>query len=812
MPVLMIEVFIFLFLVLVLVILFTFKGDTTRSLEQLNVRLDDLEGLLKQTLQTPKDKPVITTSVPPVTPQVRPVAPAPPKPVQDKLMPPPVREIPPLPVNIPPAAVPSQKITVPEVTTAIEPENLLSDIPSTPGFWERNPDLEKFIGENLFNKIGIAILVLGIGFFLKYAIDKDWINEIGRTFIGFITAGLLLGLSYRLRKTFAAFSSVLVGGGVAVLYFTISIAFHQYHLFSQGIAFGLTILVTAFTVLLSVAYDRQELAVIAVLGGFGAPFFVSTGNGNIIALFTYILILNIGMIVTAWYKKWNVVNVISYVATVVLFGGWLSWQMNGGDPGKPPHYLAGLIFGTCFYVVFFVMNIINNVRNQQRFAWLNITILLSNTLFYYAAGMVLLHNMGQEQLQGLFTALVAVFNCIFAYSLYRNQRVDKVLIFLLIGLVLSFASLTAPVQLHGNYITLFWAAETVLLLWLWQKSGIVLIKYAGAIVHILMLGSLVMDWAQLYYARSAIRMPFLNHAFITGIVVLVAHFMLVRLSRKEDETKPFIDSLSVPVFRTFLTVITGILCYLVFFHEIYYQVSFYSWKLTPVVLGAYNSLALTLLLLYLRNKRIVFVKLAAILCVINILLYPLFYNPASIDVRSAVLAGQMPTITFFVHDIMLMLFCIMLFRLWKALKRIDSWALNTGKYWAFAVIILYLISAGLDHVVVFFSHADAGSQDAVLYRTQRVGYAILWGVYAFVLMYLGLKWKSRTVRIIAIAVFGVTLAKLFLFDFTGLGEGGKIAAFISLGVILLIISFMYQRLKKLLMADEIATIDETTHE
>ncbi len=158
-----------------------------------------------------------------------------------------------------------------------------------PSFWEnfmeKNPDIEKFIGENLFNKIGIAVLVIGIGFFLKFAIDKDWINEIGRTFIGFLCGAALIGLAHWMRKSFAAFSSVLVGGGVAVLYFTVAIAFHQYHLIGQTAAFLLEVLVTAFTVFLAVMYDRKELAVIAILGGFGAPFMVATGKGNLLCSF-----------------------------------------------------------------------------------------------------------------------------------------------------------------------------------------------------------------------------------------------------------------------------------------------------------------------------------------------------------------------------------------------------------------------------------------------------------------------------------------------------------------------------------------------
>ncbi len=74
-------------------------------------------------------------------------------------------------------------------------------------FREKNPDLEKFIGENLINKIGILILVLGVSFFVKYAIDKDWINEPARVGIGILTGALVMFVAHRLRKNYAAFST-----------------------------------------------------------------------------------------------------------------------------------------------------------------------------------------------------------------------------------------------------------------------------------------------------------------------------------------------------------------------------------------------------------------------------------------------------------------------------------------------------------------------------------------------------------------------------------------------------------------------------
>ncbi|MES1222489.1 MAG: DUF2339 domain-containing protein, partial [Bacteroidota bacterium] len=119
-------------------------------------------------------------------------------------------------------------------------------------WWEKwvqnNPDIEKFIGENLANKIGIGILVLGISFFVKYAIDKDWINETGRVIIGLACGGLLTAIAHYFRNSYRSFSSVLAGGGIAVFYFTIAYAFHQYQLIGQQASFAIMVVITAFAV------------------------------------------------------------------------------------------------------------------------------------------------------------------------------------------------------------------------------------------------------------------------------------------------------------------------------------------------------------------------------------------------------------------------------------------------------------------------------------------------------------------------------------------------------------------------------------
>jgi hypothetical protein len=84
----------------------------------------------------------------------------------------------------------------------------------------------------------------------------------------------------------------------------------------------------------------------------------------------------------------------------------------------------------------------------------------------------------------------------------------------------------------------------------------------------------------------------------------------------------------------------------------------------------------------------------------------------------------------------------------------------------------------------------------------KTGLPILWGLCSFAFMWLGMRYKFKTLRILSLCLFSLTLLKLFLFDIRNIPVAGKIAAFFCLGVLLLVVSFMYQRLKKIIIEDE----------
>ncbi|HRG59721.1 MAG TPA: DUF2339 domain-containing protein [Bacteroidia bacterium] len=678
-------------------------------------------------------------------------------------------------------------------------------------FMERNPDLEKFIGENLVNKIGIAILVLGIGYFVKFAIDKNWINEIGRVAIGILSGGVLIGLAHRLRKDFAAFSSVLVGGGISILYFTISLAFHDYHLFSQSLAFAMMIVITAFAVVLSIAYDKIELAVLAIIGGFGSPFFVSTGQGNHIILFSYLLILNGGMLSLAYYKKWNLVNIICYAFTVLIFGGWLLSKFDSTLHNP----IVVVIFALAFYMVFFAMNIVYNLKNKLPFKAIELSLLLSNTFLFFSAGLYLLNSPQLIDFKGLFTIVIGMFNLGFAYPLYKRGDTDKNLIFMLIGLVLTFISLAAPIQLNGHYITLFWAAEMVLLLWLSQKSGIRLIKLTSLLLLVLLLLSLFIDWSKIYSNTAAFLLPFANKAFVTSLFAVAAIVIKLRLLKNESNELFKASPITLKEYKLILQCIIIVVLYLSLLLEIVHQTQYYlkNETIRNILMLCYHFSYVTILIQLNKNQTHSIYNVIKIALLGVSLLVFFICNTNIIEVRNEILQFHAPKkLFFFLHFYLVITSFYFIKNLHETIKieLFNDASKIKFLFWLSAVLLIITASMELDHLIVYSMFNEHLSINYLLNQNHKFGYAILWGAFAFVLINIGMRRKIREIRIISLALFTLVILKLFIYDINNISEAGRIIAFVLLGVLLLVVSFMYQRLKKLLTSDN--DVNEQKHE
>jgi uncharacterized membrane protein len=696
---------------------------------------------------------------------------------------------------------PVKIITAVEVSNPVVTNAKLPYKKPEPSFFERHPDMEKFIGENLVSKIGIAVLVLAIGFFVKYAIDQNWIGPVGRVAIGILCGGILVSLAHKLRNTYRSFSSVLAGGGLAVLYFTVTLAFQQFHLFGQTTAFIIMIVITAFAVSLSLLYNKQELAIIALIGGFAAPFLVSTGSGNYKVLFSYLIVLNSGLLIIAYNKTWRILNLLNFIFTVIMFGSWLGFLKY--DEAAIT-YRNGFLFAAVFYLLFFIINIAHNIKEKKKFIASDFGILLANTSLYFGAGLYCLTKMGATDYRGLFSASMGVFNLAASYFLFRKQKVDTNILYLLIGITLTFISITAPLQLHGNYITLFWASEAVLMYWLFTKSKIRIIQYSAALVWVLMLVSLLMDWIHLYGGNYGTFTVIFNKGFITTIFAAIATYLLFILRNNEnsENTSPAI----IPG-KTAFRISAIVLLFAAGALEINYQFNYYypnaNFSMLYLLLYTVTFISiLTAVTQKIKQLQLHWQITAAMFAFCMVLYF--ISLPQTFSIQTGIIEANKNTGHFVAHWILAVLMGTVLFRIIQLVRSNKTNLVNSFDFitWVLcAVTVIYLsVEIHLLSNHIFYA------ADNPLSNIQRVyiktGLPILWGLCSFAFMWLGMRNKYKTLRIISLSLFTVTLAKLFIFDIRNIPAGGKIAAFFCLGVLLLVVSFMYQRLKKIIIDDE----------
>ncbi len=206
------------------------------------------------------------------------------------------------------------------------------------------PDtLESRIGGRGLLYIGMAALLFGIAFFVKYAFDNEWINETARVVLGgLLGAGMVAGGVALARRRYDLYGQVVAGGGFAALYISIWASLNLYGLVTRPTAFVLMVAVTGAAALVADRLAAQALALVAILGGFFTPAMVGGDEDAQVVLFTYLAILVAGTGVLADRHGWPRLTRVAYLLTLLVAWGWAE-----------VHYTAARYATTEFFLVLF---------------------------------------------------------------------------------------------------------------------------------------------------------------------------------------------------------------------------------------------------------------------------------------------------------------------------------------------------------------------------------------------------------------------------------------------------------------------------
>ncbi|HEY0908163.1 MAG TPA: DUF2339 domain-containing protein [Candidatus Paceibacterota bacterium] len=371
--------------------------------------------------------------------------------------------------------------------------------------------------------LGIAAVFIGMAFFLKYAFDNNWISPAGRVILGIIAGIAMMGVGQSLRKKYLEYSDFLIGGGLALLYLSVFSAHFFFHLIAPFTAWFFMAIITFIGLVISFVNATRVLAVVSIIGGFLVPFMASSGGNDMLALFGYLSILNIGVLALSFNKDWKELGFAAFIGTFVNFSAWY------GSYYSPMFMGEALSFCFLVFLVFLGTTVVRCAHQKVSADPVDYFTLAGSALFITFFGYTMLESAGSSML-GAGSLLIAVIYFFAALWINAANREDKTLNIFLPGLSVTFLSLFIPLQFDGSWIAVGWLVEALSLYAIACFMGNRGFQVMGATVYIL--GIISMFATADYYGYGQPFMPVFNNDFIVAVLAIVIAYAIAFIYKK----------------------------------------------------------------------------------------------------------------------------------------------------------------------------------------------------------------------------------------------------------------------------------------
>ena len=310
--------------------------------------------------------------------------------------------------------------------------------------------LENFIGLRIINLVGIIVLLIGISIGVKYAIDQNLITPLARIILAYAASAALLILSFILKKNYEGFSAVLFSGAMASAYFTTYGAFTYYDLFPQTFCFIIMAVITIYTAMRSLEYNRQEIAVTGMVGAYAIPLLISSNHENYVLLFSYILVMNAGILFISFKRSWKVLNLLALIITWSFFNGWLFIKYTDADK------LYALVFMSVYYILFLLSAFAFIITKKIRLSSRQLLHILINNFALFISLLTIFKAASSNANAAAVSGFCAILFLAFAIAGNSFFHAEK---------MLNRMHYTEALILIVLFISIQWAGITITMLW-----------------------------------------------------------------------------------------------------------------------------------------------------------------------------------------------------------------------------------------------------------------------------------------------------------------------------------------------------------
>lgn len=635
----------------------------------------------------------------------------------------------------------------------------------------RGLDLEQRIGARWATWVGIVAILVGVALFLKWAFDNAFLGPAARVALGLV-AGLVMlggGLLLHRRRDVPYLSEGLAGGGLGVLYLSLFAAHALYALVGPTPAFVAMFAVTLLGTAVAVASSRLTTAVLAVLGGLLTPVLLQVERPDERNLLAYLLVLDALVLLAARFRTWPSLNRLAWLGSALLLMPTLLREP------EAPRPLTRLLLLSALFLIFLAVPLFRERLEGRRADRIDLALVVANAAAYFWAVYVTLEAW-RPSWEGAYALGLAVLYRLVAADYGSRVPDDRVTVDLHEGVSWTFLSIAMPLALDGQWVTLAWAVQGMTLLWLASRSPAPVAAWGG--LAVLLLAAVRAVALDAYW--SADTTPVRNLAFLVHLLVVVALAVggglggralgLVRTGCTPANLRATlwvaaVGTLAVQLWREPsghwpAVLLIGELIVVGLLARVSSSPAFVV--ATPLLAG---------------------VVLARVLAVDDDL------------ARRA--AGSLVSLAFLVR----VAACVAISLAGGALARSTAtpWAATVGRVLSgvAGLALLFVLSVNWTRYQESrVSAARATGRNELIgelrWRTQ-VGLSLLWTLYAAAALAWGFLRSNQAVRYAALALFGLTVFKVFAVDLGAVRTAYRILSFLVLGVVLLLVSLAYQR-------------------
>jgi uncharacterized membrane protein len=707
-----------------------------------------------------------------------------------------------VPATAPPAAAPPPSAPIPELfrpETPAAPPGIPPPVPAPVRAAAKSrtrEELELLVGGKLLNRIGALALVLAAGFFLKYAFDNNLISETARVLLGGAAGvGLLAAAERARRKGLSVFAQGLVGAGIAILYLSVYASFSFYRLLPQGAAYALMTVVTLIAILQAFRTGSLAVAMLGWAGGFLTPVLLDSGDAFMVGRLTYLALLAAGMLaVTMLRPGWSFMDLLTLGATHLHFLGWVSMYY------QPEVFGRALYFALLYWALFAGFELYRMRKLPSAGKEVREIIGAVNALLIVLWLHTLLEPTRHDWFAPVLLALASVYAAA-AVLVPRGHTEAGVTPVRHALTAVAFVVVATAVQETGHLRFVLWAAEALMLVLLGSRLEAPYLRKAGAALIVLaVVGHVTWGGLVALDLEAEGYRPVLNARTGALAAMMVSAWGMGLLFRRRGE-------------KTLAAVMDTLWPFLLLAGATV-EVSDLFRRLIAVSADG------------LEAERLRFIRLMAVAGAWIALSIPLVREgsrrnaPALRIAGTAAFAGGMMIAAmngFGYHPIELFTpvlnarAAMLAFAAAAGVVHILLLRTSPGRGgWDAAVaamlriaVPLLLLELATTEVWDFFRKmllsALPGEIDQVrLVNLQQLSFSGVWLLFSIGLMAVGLWRRARPWRVMAIALFGVAILKIFVYDLSFLGTLYRFLSFGVLGVILLATSYLYTRYRSVI--------------